>query len=129
RFVISISGLAAQNVFRNMAVLDLLPAGFEIESVIEPTANGTSPYVFLSGLTALSMSESRDDRFVAAFQLGDRYPDKKRLSVKPAYHVAYVVRAVTPGKYVLPGAQVEDMYHPDVRARTQPGSLTVVGAE
>lgn len=129
RVIVSIRGEASENVFRNAAVLDLLPAGFEIEAPIEPLANGDSPYPFLSGLTQTTMAEARDDRFVAAFTLGDRYVDKKRLGIKPTYHVAYVVRAVTPGHYVLPGALAEDMYHPDIRARTAGGTLIVNPAE
>jgi uncharacterized protein YfaS (alpha-2-macroglobulin family) len=129
RFIVSIRGQGAENVYRDAAVLDLLPAGFEIEAVVEPLANGASPYPFLPNLTQVSAAEARDDRFVAAFGFGDRYVDKKRVAIKPDYHVAYIVRAVTPGHYVLPGAQVEDMYHPDVRARTGGGALTVTGGE
>ncbi len=39
--------------------------------------------------------------------------------------VAYVVRAVTPGKFVHPAATVEDMYRPERYARTGSGTLTV----
>ena len=34
-------------------------------------------------------------------------------SDKAVFTVAYVVRGVSPGKYVLPQAYVEDMYRPD----------------
>ena len=34
------------------------------------------------------------------------------------FTVAYVVRAVSPGKYVRPQASVEDMYRPDRFGRT-----------
>ena len=34
------------------------------------------------------------------------------------FTVAYVVRAVAPGKYVRPQASVEDMYRPDRFGRT-----------
>jgi hypothetical protein len=42
--------------------------------------------------------------------------------------VAYVVRAVSPGTYVLPQAYVEDMYRPDHCGRTATGSVTVTAA-
>jgi uncharacterized protein YfaS (alpha-2-macroglobulin family) len=42
------------------------------------------------------------------------------------YTVAYVVRAVSPGKYVLPQAVVEDMYQPDRFGRTGTGTVTVI---
>ena len=55
-------------------------------------------------------AEFRDDRFSAAFE---------RKSDDPAvFTVAYVVRAVSPGRYVLPQAYVEDMYRPDRFGRT-----------
>ncbi len=127
RFIVSISGTATDNVFRTVAVLDLLPAGFEVEATVLPMQDGTAPYPFLDRLTPLSTSEGRDDRFVAAFELGDRYPDpeNKHQKPKPTYHVAYVVRAVTPGSYVVPGAHVEDMYRPELRARGSAGHLDV----
>ena len=43
--------------------------------------------------------------------------------------LAYVVRAVTPGTYDLPAAQVEDMYRPQYSARTATGRMQVVKAE
>jgi hypothetical protein len=39
--------------------------------------------------------------------------------------VAYVVRAITPGKFVHPAATVEDMYRPERYARTAAGTLSV----
>jgi alpha-2-macroglobulin len=38
---------------------------------------------------------------------------------------AYVVRAVTPGQFVLPPALVEDMYRPFLNAKTESGKLDV----
>jgi uncharacterized protein YfaS (alpha-2-macroglobulin family) len=40
--------------------------------------------------------------------------------------LAYVVRAVTPGSYVLPATQVEDMYNPDIFARTSAQRVTIL---
>jgi uncharacterized protein YfaS (alpha-2-macroglobulin family) len=39
--------------------------------------------------------------------------------------MAYVVRAVTPGRFTLPEAVVEDMYHPGTMARTAAGTAIV----
>jgi uncharacterized protein YfaS (alpha-2-macroglobulin family) len=39
-----------------------------------------------------------------------------------------VVRAVTPGTYMLPAATVEDMYRPQFSARTATGSMEVKAA-
>ena len=65
-------------------------------------------------------AEFRDDRFSAAFD---------RASGAPAvFTVAYVVRAVSPGRYVLPQAFVEDMYRPDRFGRTGTGTIEITAA-
>jgi uncharacterized protein YfaS (alpha-2-macroglobulin family) len=54
---------------------------------------------------------------VAAF---DRNENSDR-----SFTVAYVVRAVTPGIYAHPAASVEDMYRPQLSARTATGVMEV----
>jgi len=66
-------------------------------------------------------SEFRDDRFTAAF---DRNEDSA-----PVFTVAYVVRAVSPGAYVLPQAKVEDMYQPDRFGRTATGTVEIAAGK
>ncbi len=39
-------------------------------------------------------------------------------TIRVGISTAYMVRAVSPGKFVQPGATVEDMYRPDLRANT-----------
>ena len=63
----------------------------------------------------------RDDHFGAAF---DRTAKDKAI-----FTVAYVVRAVAPGKYVLPQAYVEDMYNPSRYGRTSTGFVEVRSAK
>ena len=41
------------------------------------------------------------------------------------FTVAYVVRAVSQGHYVMPQAKVEDMYRPNRYARTKTGVLDI----
>ena len=65
-------------------------------------------------------SEFRDDRFSAAFD--------RKVGDPAVFAVAYVVRAVSPGRYVQPQAYVEDMYRPDRFGRTATGSLEVTAA-
>ena len=48
---------------------------------------------------------------------------------KSVFRVAYVVRAVSPGKYVLPQAYVEDMYTPSRYGRTGTGNVEVRSAK
>ena len=45
------------------------------------------------------------------------------------FTLAYVVRAVTPGSFVMPGAVIEDMYRPGEFARTDTGRLAIAAAE
>ena len=66
-------------------------------------------------------TEFRYDRFVAAFNRSGG--DTREVTL------AYVVRAVTPGTYDHPAAQVEDMYRPQYSARTATGRMQVVKAE
>ncbi len=40
------------------------------------------------------------------------------LAGKSSFTFAYVARAVTPGDFLLPGAQAHDMYRPSLNART-----------
>jgi hypothetical protein len=44
------------------------------------------------------------------------------------FTVAYVVRAVSPGSYVMPQAYVEDMYRPDRFGRTGTGRIEITAA-
>jgi uncharacterized protein YfaS (alpha-2-macroglobulin family) len=43
--------------------------------------------------------------------------------------VAYVVRVVSPGHYVLPQAIVEDMYRPDRFGRTATATIDITAAK
>ena len=54
----------------------------------------------------------RPDRFVASF-------------TNSSAKLAYMVRAVAPGTYAHPGATVEDMYRPEIQARTMTGTVVV----
>jgi alpha-2-macroglobulin len=109
-----------------VALLDLLPAGFEIESVVNDETVKSFP--FLPKITPTRISEARDDRFFAAFDLGQRLyrswwdEDKNYTN---SFHVAYVVRAVTPGSFALPAVNVSDMYAPRIYARSDMGRVTI----
>ncbi|MGB3626713.1 MAG: alpha-2-macroglobulin [Henriciella sp.] len=102
-----------------MIVADLLPAGFEIETVLKP-ADGAregstdGAFSWLGTIDQAQTAEARDDRFIAAIDV----------RAEPV-RVAYVVRAVTPGNFAIPGVTIEDMYRPDVFARSAPGRITI----
>jgi uncharacterized protein YfaS (alpha-2-macroglobulin family) len=125
RVIIEISGQMPNNLYHQMGVIDLLPAGLEIEQPL--AGEDAKAYPFLGGLTDTSMQDARDDRFVAAFDIGERYrpANRKTPEPTPAFHVAYIARAVSVGRFALPAASVEDMYAPAIRARTAMGSLNI----
>jgi hypothetical protein len=118
--VVVISGSSEAEVYNQALLIDLLPAGFEIENARLADTRSTDELPWLPELTPTLYTEFLDDRFVAAFDL-----DWGRRS----FAVAYLVRAVTPGTYHLPAAQVEDMYQPRYRARTASGTVTVMPVE
>ena len=101
-------------------ITDLLPAGFEIDNPSLVDSAKLSNFDWL-GETEAAHTEFRYDRFVAAFNRSGG--DNREVTL------AYVVRAVTPGTYDLPAAQVEDMYRPQFSARTATGRMQVVKAE
>ena len=100
-------------------VADLLPAGFEIETVLRPAdgAREDAPdgaFGWIGKIDRAQTAEARDDRFVAAIDV-----------VRDDRTLAYVVRAVTPGTFAMPGVVAEDMYRPDVYARSAAGTVTI----
>ena len=103
----------------NPLVVDLLPAGFEPEDIKLLNATSATGYEWIGPLTSVPRVEYRDDRFVAALPLTSSDSTTKDFTL------AYVVRAVTPGKFILPAPYVEDMYRPQLFARGSTGSVTV----
>lgn len=100
-------------------LVDYLPAGFEIDNPSLVDSADISALSWLTRDVEPSHTEYRDDRFVAAFH---REPDQSAF-----FSVAYVVRAVSPGRYLHPPAVVEDMYRPDRFGRTGYGRVEVTG--
>ncbi len=127
RFIVSIQGDQTGRGYHEVALLDLLPAGFEIESVINEET--VKSYAFLPAVSETRIAEARDDRFFAAFDLGLRpytwFGGDSPTARPNRFHVAYVVRAVTPGTFALPAVHVEDMYSPRVYGRSAMGRVTI----
>ncbi|MDA4845643.1 alpha-2-macroglobulin family protein [Hoeflea poritis] len=120
RFVVVLTVQQTNRLPARIVLTDLLPAGLEIDNprIVESAA--LSGFSWL-GETAPAHTEFRDDRFVAAFDANGGADGPIR--------VAYVVRAVVPGSYALPAAQVEDMYRPEFSARTAARWMTVRDAD
>jgi uncharacterized protein YfaS (alpha-2-macroglobulin family) len=121
RFAVVLKITEGQPTFGRIIVADYLPAGFEIDNPRLVSSGDTGTLSWIEDAKDPTHSEFRDDRFTAAF---DRASGDKAV-----FTVAYVVRAVSPGKYVLPQAYVEDMYRPDRFGRTGVGSVEIEAAK
>ena len=104
-------------------LVDLLPAGFELENpglefsqdISEVKIDGSYIYEWNYQTEALH-KEYRDDRFVAALSLHSHQ----------SAVIFYLMRAVNPGTYQIPPTQVEDMYRPYLRSLSAPKSPVTV---
>jgi alpha-2-macroglobulin len=121
RFAVVLRIKEPQPQFGRLIVADYLPAGFEIDNPRLVSSGDTGTLAWIEDAQEPVNSEFRDDRFSAAFE---------RKSGDPSvFTVAYVVRAVSPGRYVHPQAFVEDMYRPDRFGRTTTGTVEVTAAK
>ncbi|MGE7992624.1 alpha-2-macroglobulin family protein [Pseudomonas sp. NPDC089554] len=106
--------LKAQSQVPDALVVDLLPAGLELENqnLAQSAASldnaSTAVKQWRESMQNASVvhQEYRDDRYVAALKL-DSYGTT---------HLLYLARAVTPGSYRIPPPQVESMYRPNLQA-------------
>jgi uncharacterized protein YfaS (alpha-2-macroglobulin family) len=98
---------------------DPLPAGFEIDNPHILASGDVAALDWLDLVDNPAHVEFRADRFVAAWDLPEDGATE--------FQFAYVVRATSPGTFLHPAALVEDMYRPERRARTDSGSVEVVG--
>ena len=92
-------------------IVDRIPAGFEVENLNLSQGPKAEEFSVDNINVAQAMSdqrikhrEFRDDRYVAAVAL-DGNP----------LNLFYLVRVVSPGRYVVPAPYAEDMYRPELR--------------
>ena len=117
RFVVVLKMTEPQPQFGRVIVADYLPAGFEIDNPRLVSSGETGTLAWITDAEEPVNTEFRDDRFTAAFN--------RKEDSSPVFAVAYVVRAVSPGQYVLPQAKVEDMYRSDRFGRTATGAIEI----
>ncbi len=124
--VVLVEGEAKDGGNYHGLLIDLLPAGFEIEKAV----NGKEAEIFtwLPELSPFRYTDARDDRFVVAFDTEQLKPLPGINTLRP-FSFAYLVRAVTPGTYTLPPSEVEAMYRPEYRARNKAELVQVIKAE
>lgn len=114
----------ASNSVPDALVVDLLPAGLELEN--QNLANGSASLEQSGGevqnllnqmqQASIKHIEFRDDRFVAAVAVDEYQP----------VTLVYLARAVTPGTYQVPQPMVESMYVPQWRATGAAEDLLIV---
>jgi hypothetical protein len=102
-----------------LLLTDLLPAGFEVENprLVETADVAAMPFAETGQRP--EHTEFRDDRFAAAWTLS-RGGENRPITV------TYMVRAISPGTFTLPSAEVVDMYQPQYVARTGSGFVAVL---
>jgi len=105
--------ISASSDVPDAMVVDLLPGGLELENPGLMDSAQQNDLIIEGESIADRLSyrpvqyeEFRDDRYVAALNLsGGNEVD-----------LVYLVRAVSPGDYLVPPPQAEDMYRPQIRA-------------
>jgi alpha-2-macroglobulin len=120
RFAVVLKVTEAKPEFGHIMVADYLPAGLEIDNPHLVSSGDSGTLDWIEDGVEPRDAQFRDDRFTAAI---DRAANDKSV-----FTVAYVVRAVSPGKYVLPQAYVEDMYNPSRYGRSGTGTVEVQSA-
>jgi uncharacterized protein YfaS (alpha-2-macroglobulin family) len=122
RYVVALNVTEGAPRFGRLLLVDPVPAGLEIENANLTEGASTAGLDWLKQEVSPVHTEARDDRFVAAFERSGGKSDKL------AYTVAYIARAVSPGRYVAPAAVIEDMYRPDRFGRTGFGAVEISSA-
>jgi hypothetical protein len=117
-FVLLLEGRAEDGQPHQTMVQHGLPAGWELAGRF---AGGDAPGPpWLGKLSDPQAQPAADDRYAAVVELTPQKPD---------FRLAVRVRAVTPGIFEMPGAEVADMYRPGIFARQAAGKITVHGVE
>ncbi|MEN5082117.1 alpha-2-macroglobulin [Bosea sp. TWI1241] len=122
RYVVALKASEPAARYGRLLLVDPVPAGLEIENAKLTEGASVEGLDWLKQEVSPVHTEARDDRFVAAFERdgGKNQP--------LSFTVAYIARAVTPGRYVHPAAVIEDMYRPDRFGRTGFGTVDVAPA-
>jgi uncharacterized protein YfaS (alpha-2-macroglobulin family) len=117
-FILLLEGRAEDGQDHRALVVQGLPAGWEIVGRFN---DGEVPgMAWLDKLSATEAQPAADDRYAAIIALEPNVA---------SFRVAVRLRAVTPGEFELPGAELSDMYRPGVFARQAAARIKVLSAE
>ena len=117
-FVLLLEGRAEDSQDHRALLMQGLPAGWEIAGRFAEGEAAGLPW--LGELSATETQIGADDRFAAVVALTED---------KPAFRIAVRLRAVTPGSFELPGAELSDMYRPTIFARQGANRIKVLAPE
>ena len=117
-FVLLMEVRATTNERHEAMLSQGLPAGWEIAGRM--AAGEVIGMPWLGTLTETLSVAARDDRFAAAMELTAEAP-LARLAVR--------LRAVTAGRFELPGMEASDMYRPGIFGRQNTARIVVLPAE
>lgn len=115
--VLEITPLGPQEA--RLVINDPLPAGYEIDNPNLLRGGDLAGLGWLDLLDTPQMAEFRQDRFLAAV---DR---RGEAEAQAPFRLAYMMRAVSPGRFLHPAASVEDMYRPEMRGHTATGEVVI----
>ncbi|HXT51594.1 MAG TPA: hypothetical protein VN811_11160, partial [Thermoanaerobaculia bacterium] len=101
----------------NIALVDRIPAGWEIENPRLGRSDARPEWVDADRLWEADHLDLRDDRL-------EVFGELKQAEIR---QVVYAVRAVTAGSFQLPTAEAEAMYDPRSWARVHGGTVEVKG--
>jgi alpha-2-macroglobulin len=121
--VLVLEGKAEDGQSHQAMLMQGLPAGWEIAGRIAPPSHEGDKVPGMPWLDTLSATQAQpaaDDRFAAILALDTDHPE---------FRVAVRIRAVTPGSFALPGAELTDMYRPSVFARQAEGRIKILPTE
>jgi uncharacterized protein YfaS (alpha-2-macroglobulin family) len=105
--------LKSSNNLDNVVIVDLLPAGFEVENP-RLSSRGSLQFEPDCSFSPAAM-DFRDDRVLL---FSGAWEGEQAFS--------YSVRAVTPGQFQVPGVTAEAMYDPETFGRTNTGETLIV---
>ncbi len=117
-FVLLLEGRADDAQEHRALLMQGLPAGWEIAARIAP--GKVAGAAWLGELSETEAQPAADDRFAAVLALEEK---------QAGFRVAVRLRAVTPGAFELPGAELADMYRPTIFARQADNRVSVLAAE
>ena len=114
-FILQVEGRAEDGQDHQAMLQQGLPAGWEIQARLP--AGDIPGMAWVGTLSEPAFTPALDDRVAAAVNL---------TAQEQVTRLAWRVRATTPGRYELPGAEIADMYRPELFARQATTRITVL---